>query len=106
MGEVPIRRLAFLTLAAIAALMVVAGAAAAAYQFQTAWGTTGTGQGQFGGFSPSVAVAPDGSVYASDGGNNRVQKFTADGAFLSAWGTAGTGAGQFNTPRGVAAGPD
>lgn len=98
-------RLAFLTLTAVAALLVAAPTALAAYQFETAWGTPGSGQGQFAG-NTRLAAGPDGSVYVADPGNNRVQKFTADGAFLTAWGTIGAGPGQLNSPRAVAVGPD
>ena len=34
-------------------------------------------------------------------GNRRIQKFTADGAFVSTWGTAGSGNGQFSDPHDV-----
>lgn len=47
-----------------------------------------------------VAVAPDGSVYVSDGyGNNRIVKFGADGRFLLQWGSKGKNAGQFDLPH-------
>lgn len=50
-----------------------------------------------------VAVAPDGSVFVSDGyGNTRVIKFSADGKFVSQWGEPGNGPGEFNVPHGIA----
>jgi sugar lactone lactonase YvrE len=91
-------RLAFLTCAALAALSILAGPARGAYQFETSWGSAGSGSGQFNNAS-FVASAPDGSVYVSDTGNNRVQKFTADGAFLFSF-------GQFLGPAGVAVAPN
>ncbi len=69
--------------------------------FLGAWGSTGSGEGQFG--HPSgIAVAPDGTVYVADTGNHRIQRFSATGTFLGAWGSKGSGDGQFNTPSGIA----
>ena len=34
--------------------------------------------------------------------NNRVQKFTSNGAYLTQWGSMGSGNGQFNAPFGIA----
>jgi DNA-binding beta-propeller fold protein YncE len=53
-----------------------------------------------------VAVAPDGTVYAADVGNNRIQAFDATGTFLSEWATEGSGAGGFVGPEGLAVVPD
>ena len=48
-----------------------------------------------------LAVAPDGSVYIVDTGNNRIQQFSAEGRFIRKWGTAGSENGQFNKPKGI-----
>jgi len=73
--------------------------------YDNQWGTTGAGDGQFN--NPyGIAVASDGSVYVSDLGNDRIQKFTSKGAFVSKWGTEGTGDGQFQAPGGVSVAPD
>jgi DNA-binding beta-propeller fold protein YncE len=53
-----------------------------------------------------VAVAPDGTVYVTDWGNDRVQFFAADGTYLGQWGSEGGGSGQFNAPAGVTVAPD
>lgn len=85
-----------------------AGSIETAPVFVRTWGQGGVGlpvPGQF--RNPEgVAVSPAGEVYVADSGNDRVQRFAADGAFVGAWGSTGAGDGQFNEPRGVAVGPD
>lgn len=50
-----------------------------------------------------VAVSDDdGSIYVSDFGNKRVQKFSSGGTYLDQWGTSGTHDGQFHHPSGIA----
>lgn len=50
----------------------------------------------------SVAVAPSGGIYVSDGyGGTHVHRFSADGELLSSWGGPGCGPGQFTTPHGI-----
>lgn len=72
--------------------------------FVTAWGSTGSGDGQFA--QPTdIAVDADGAVYVVDQANHRIQKFDAGGAFLDAWGGRGSGDGQFEAPTAIAAGP-
>ena len=51
-------------------------------------------------------MAPDGSVYVANNGNNRIQKFTAEGVFVTQWGRKGTGDGHLESPSGVAVAPD
>lgn len=69
--------------------------------FLLAWGQHGSVNGQFS--SPNgVAIDPlSGNVYVADGGNDRIQRFSANGTFLSAWGSAGSGRGLFSNPVGV-----
>ena len=72
--------------------------------FVLAWGSRGSGEGQFE-FTPAnpedgpdagfVAVDSQGNVYVSDAYNFRVQKFDTDGKFLMQFGSVGTGEGQF-----------
>lgn len=66
-----------------------------------AWGTYGTGNGQFS--SPSgVAVDSSNNIYVADTGNDRIQKFNSTGGYLTKWGTFGSSAGLLNLPSGVA----
>lgn len=49
-----------------------------------------------------VTVAPDGTIYITDGyGNARVHQYIADGKLIRSWGQPGKGPGQFNTPHGI-----
>lgn len=48
--------------------------------------------------APWGAVDMLGNIYVADSGNNRIQKFDSNGAFLVKWGSFGTGDGQFDTP--------
>jgi hypothetical protein len=69
--------------------------------FQLAWGTAGSGNGQFLNGAGGVAVDSSGNVYVTDLGNHRVEKFTSAGSFISSWGNSGTGNGQFSAPEGI-----
>ncbi len=54
-------------------------------QVLTTWGSEGSGDGQFSGFS-SVAVDPTtNKVYVADSLNKRIQIFDSDGKFLTKW---------------------
>jgi uncharacterized protein (TIGR03663 family) len=59
-----------------------------------------------------LEVAPDGTLYVVDTGNNRIQHLSSDGTVLGMWGSTGdatTGeapGGTFNQPWGIGLGPD
>ncbi len=82
----------------LVALCVIAPRAMAQLPpFYSAWGSFGTGDGQF--KTPvGLAVDSDGIVYVVDSNLHRVKKFTRDGVFLSQW--------EATYPAGIALGPD
>ncbi len=68
-------------------------------------GTPGSGPNQFN--APSgVVVADNGNIFVTDGHgdntNNRVMKFSSDGAFIKSWGQTGFGPGEFRTLHAIA----
>ena len=69
-------------------------------QFVRSWGREGSSPGWF--YGPT-AIAGDaaGSIYVSDGLNDRIEKFDANGNFLYDWGFSGSGPGQFYFPWGI-----
>jgi sugar lactone lactonase YvrE len=71
------------------------------YSFVRAWGSNGTENGQFF-LNSGIALDSSGNVYATDGGNDRIQKFTSDGTFITKWGSRGKGDGEFSDPDGIA----
>ncbi len=72
------------------------------YDYLFDWGSFGiTGAGSFS-HPQFVAVGPDGSVYVSDLGNKRVQKFTSQGDYITEWGKSGKASGEFHYPSGIA----
>ena len=57
--------------------------------------------GQFG--NPNgIALDSSGNVYVADAGNDRIQKFNSNGAFVTTWGSSRTANGQFISPNGIA----
>jgi predicted membrane-bound mannosyltransferase/sugar lactone lactonase YvrE len=75
------------------------------------FGQPGKGNGQFAD-AHGIALAPDGTIYITDSGNNRIEHFSATGEFINAWGVAGSvdagsaPGGSFKEPWGIAVGPD
>ena len=90
-----------------------------AYEFSTAYGSAGSGDGELTGPKDVAVDRSNGDVYVADTGNHRIVKLDSSGNFLAAWGwgvgdgnpasevcssncqagVAGSGAGQFTTPR-------
>jgi DNA-binding beta-propeller fold protein YncE len=75
------------------------------YRLVISWGSQGSGAGQF--LNPvGIAVGPTGEVYVADAGNNRIQKFNSNGAYLRQWirgdGDNDTTHHDLKNPRGVA----
>lgn len=103
LGAVRRGKLAWVALLAVG-LLLIGAPAWAVLTLVTKWGSPGTADGQFN--SPrGIGVNAAGDVYVTDGNNNRIQKFRADGAFLDKFGSAGSGPGQFNSPDGLAIDP-
>ena len=64
-------------------------------------GEFGRNPGQFI-YTVSITQDPDGFLYVAEyGGNDRVQKFTADGEFVISIGVMGVAEGEFQRPSGV-----
>ncbi|MFM9108578.1 MAG: hypothetical protein ACKOWF_17970 [Chloroflexota bacterium] len=87
-------------------------AASTAWTFQTAFGTPGSGPGQFLD-TLGIAAAPNGlTVWVADPGNNRISVWTRPDAASTVWsnvttfGTVGSGASQLKDPVGVAVSSD
>jgi DNA-binding beta-propeller fold protein YncE len=69
------------------------------------FGGAGSEPGQL--FHPTnLAVAGDGSIYASDQSNFRLQQFNKDGEFIRTIGEIGAVPGKFARPKGIAVDQD
>ncbi len=71
----------------------------------TAWGEEGSGRAAFDRIA-DMAVSPDGMVYVTDSGNNRVQVFTSTGNYVGQWGGRGKAKGRFKGPGSIAVSDD
>jgi sugar lactone lactonase YvrE len=66
-------------------------------------GGGGPGQLSFQGSTPiGLAVSSDEAVWVADPGNDRIEKFGADGSYLAQVGEEGNGPGEFVNPQGLA----
>lgn len=75
-------------------------AGAAKLNFAGNIGSFGSGNGQFS-FPIDIAFDGEGNIWASDAGNNRIEKFSPKGTYLAAYGSFGSGNEQFNGPGGI-----
>jgi len=53
-----------------------------------------------------VAIGPDGTTYAADRLNQRIEEFAADGTYVTDEGSRGVAPGQYSWPEAVAVTPD
>ncbi len=69
--------------------------------YWSTFGANGTGNGQL--KAPAdVAIDANGDIWVADKGNNRIEKFSADGQYLSKFGSLGSGNGQLSSPAALA----
>jgi len=76
------------------------------YDFISEWGSFGIVEPGHFSYPQFIAAGDDGSIYVSDLGNKRVQKFSSNGEYISAWGNSGKQSGEFHYPSGIAVSDD
>ncbi|HEY8082097.1 MAG TPA: RHS repeat-associated core domain-containing protein [Solirubrobacterales bacterium] len=74
---------------------------AGGYTYTSAFGSSGSGEGQLN-HPADVAIDASGNFWVADRENNRIVKFNAAGKFLLAAGSKGSGAGQLKSPSAIA----
>lgn len=53
-------------------------------------------------YPDGLAVGPDGNIYVTDAGHDRIKVFDANGKFLREWGLKGVNPGELNAAGGIA----
>ncbi len=76
------------------------------YHFLSEWGSFGIVEPGHFSHPQFIAVGDDGSIYVSDLGNKRVQKFSSNGEYITEWGNSGKQSGEFHYPSGIAVSGD
>ena len=95
------RLVASTALGSLVAALLVAGLASSAQAATPVAGPTIGGPLHADMYPSGLEVAPDGTVVVADTGNNRVSRYTEDGALVWSVGTHGTGTNQFDNPRDI-----
>jgi sugar lactone lactonase YvrE len=72
------------------------------YDLLHQWGSYGPTEPNNFAHPQFVAVGEDGSIYVSDFGNKRIQKFSSNGEYVTHWGNSGKQIGDFYNPSGIA----
>ena len=70
-------------------------------EYVSAFGSRGTGAGEFE-YPGSVAAAPGDGLWVLDSGNDRVERFNGEAHYVSQFGSEGSGSGQFAWPTALA----
>jgi len=76
------------------------------YDYISEWGSFGIVESGHFSHPQFIAVDDDGSIYISDLGNKRVQKFSSEGEYITQWGNSGKQPGEFHYPSGIAVSGD
>jgi len=76
------------------------------YDLLHKWGKYGPTEPNNFAFPQFIAVGEDGSIYVSDFGNKRIQKFSSSGEYVTHWGNSGKQLGNFYNPSGIAVSDD
>jgi len=101
----------FLTLAILFAVLLTSSFtqtsfASGDYDLLHKWGKYGPTEPNNFAYPQFIAVGEDGSIYVSDFGNKRIQKFSSNGEYLTHWGNSGKQLGDFYNPSGIAVSND
>ena len=76
------------------------------YDLLHKWGNYGPTDPNNFAFPQFIAVGEDGSIYVSDFGNKRIQKFSSSGEYVTHWGNSGKQLGDFYNPTGIVVSDD
>lgn len=76
------------------------------YDLLHQWGSYGPTEPNNFAHPQFIGVGDDGSIYVSDFGNKRIQKFSSNGEYVTHWGNSGKQVGDFYNPSGIAVSGD